>query len=1065
MKITSFRCIGLYGLCWLAQFQLQAWDRDRGPIWPDGTVEMYLHLGDSIVYEDGLTPNQVAAAVIAKWNPTMQRVQLVARTNSTVSRGYGNRVSDVTFDKTILGTAFGDGILGVEITDYDSTRRLESDVILNVNVKWDSYDGSLREGVVDLRRVLLHELGHTLGLDHPDEAGQFESAIMNSTVSYLTELQTDDLDGIGALYGYTTANPGRPPFLHSSPKTTTIVEGHHLHLSVDASGAQPMTYQWFKDGSLLPEFTYTSVAIEIVTPAAAGAYHVVVSNVAGTVTTGVAQVTVVKPIAPVIAFPNRHHEHEAVEGQGFGFSLRVLGSEPFTYQWYRNGVPIVGATSSSFGVEGVKGSDAGEYHAVVRNLSGSDSSPVITVTVEPQPLPKFSNVGINAPATLFLEEGRRTELRPPFSDSNAARQWYRDGVPIPNAQSTGLGVSYSDTPTGDYTLVLTNAAGTSTSGVMRVVHGIQDVESFTPVAAVDPTRAGHTFDDVLVDRRGNLILHSRLARHVWIWSVNESRFIATIPLFGGVNELSYSPTWDKILAVYSDGRLTQIPLDGSPRVETVLTRLEQAKVELEPIGELLFIRLAANDGSSSPIGLVLDASGHELSRLGGLAAAKTIAWDPLRRRIFFTNGLSLSYVLYSLHLSAEGVLSDLRYFTYGSEENFAADPLVVSPDGERLIAGTGEIYDGVNLGHLQSLGRDVDAGLWLDSAFITADSTTQGVRLIRWHDRIYSIEAETRVSGLNPRLFRAPDNRIILTTVSKGRFIVSTFDEHLRPLTRVTHLGVDLLSSKAKLSNLSTRVSLSDDGDGLLVAGFVIGGTEPMNLVVRAVGPSLSRFKITNYLADPALTVFGAGGEVVARNDDWTATGPDNLLQLFETLGAFSIQQLSKDAALRVTLPPGAYTAHVARGNQPGGVVLLEIYDASPDGTDAHLVNLSTRMHTGSGDQVLTTGFVVAGDLDRTLLVRAAGPSLARYGVPSLLLNPVLRVQQGANIKAQNDDWSGLPSLVSAAKTVGAFDFDSNSSRDSALLITFPPDAYTTQVTGADENSSGTVLVEIYTTD
>lgn len=1038
---------------------LSAWTRDRGQIWADGVVEIHLQLGGSEVYADGLTPNQVGAAAIAAWNPQMQRVQLVGRTGSTAPRGFGNGVNNVTFDTTILGTAFGDGVLGVEITDYDSTRRLESDVIINSNLVWDRYDGSWREDLKDLRRVLIHEFGHSLGLGHPDEAGQYYDSIMRSSVSYLTQLQTDDLDGIGALYGYTSTNPGRPPILVHLPESQTVEEGRILRITAEAVGAQPMTIRWFKDGNLLPEFTERSIHLPAVTFADAGAYHAIVSNVAGEVTTAIAQITVVKPIAPVVAFPDRNFEREAIEGMGFGLSLRVLGSPPFTYQWYRNGVPLAGATRESYGVSSSTESDAGQYHAVVSNLSGSAVSGITTITVEPLPVPRVSLLGMNARRPLYLEPGKTTLLRT-YGSGYQTERWYYEGQPLPLGFSNTM--SYSSTPPGDYAVLFTNSKGSSTSQIFRVVRGPVDTERVTPVPAVDPTRGDLTFDDILIDRRGNLILHSRLARNVWIWSVEESRFIATIPLLGGVNTLTYSSSWDRILVAYSDGRVTQIPLDGQPMVETVLARLGQSSVALDSIGDLLIVRWNEDYGATV---LILDANGVERSRMGGFTGSNLLSWNPLRRRVYLTNGSLRSYFLSSFQVSSDGLISDKRLLTYGVEEHFAADPLIVSPTGELIVSGTNQIYDGVTLEHAGSLVRDVDAGVWISGALITADTTTQGVKLTRWRDGSFDIEGEVRVSGHSPRIFQTADRRLVMTTVSAGRLLISTFDEYLRPLTRMTHRGQDLLATQSKLSNLSTRVSLSDDGDGLLVAGFVIRGTEPMDVLLRAIGPGLFSFGIKNHLEDPSLTVFGSNGVVLDHNDNWPTTNWENLSQLFSKLGAFGLNPGSRDAVLRMTLQPGAYTVHVARGNQPGGIALLEIYDASPPETAAQLVNLSTRMHTGSGDKTLITGFVLAGELDRTLLVRAAGPSLARFGVPGLLQNPLLRIQQGLDVQAQNDDWSGLSSVVASTSAVGAFEFESMTSQDSALLFTCIPDAYTTQVTGVEEGAAGTVLVEIYTTD
>ena len=122
-------------------------------------------------------------------------------------------------------------------------------------------------------------------------------------------------------------------------------------------------------------------------------------------------------------------------------------------------------------------------------------------------------------------------------------------------------------------------------------------------------------------------------------------------------------------------------------------------------------------------------------------------------------------------------------------------------------------------------------------------------------------------------------------------------------------------------------------------------------------------------------------------------------------------------------------------------------------------------MDAGSGEQTLVTGFVVEGDSDRSLLVRAAGPSLGRFGVTGVLGDPLLKVHQGSTLVGQNNDWAGAETVNLAARAAGAFDFHSPTSRDAALLINLPPGAYTAQVTDTDPTATGNVLVEVYTSN
>jgi len=99
------------------------------------------------------------------------------------------------------GGGFGDIVAEtVNCFAIESGALNASAVFVNSSVSWNAYDGALRLPVYDLRRVLLHELGHVLGLAHPDASGQEVVAIMNSRVSDLDRLQADDINGVFSLY-------------------------------------------------------------------------------------------------------------------------------------------------------------------------------------------------------------------------------------------------------------------------------------------------------------------------------------------------------------------------------------------------------------------------------------------------------------------------------------------------------------------------------------------------------------------------------------------------------------------------------------------------------------------------------------------------------------------------------------------------------------------------------------------------------------------------------------------------------------------------------------------------
>lgn len=272
------------------------------------------------------------------------------------------------------------------------------------------------------------------------------------------------------------------------------------------------------------------------------------------------------------------------------------------------------------------------------------------------------------------------------------------------------------------------------------------------------------------------------------------------------------------------------------------------------------------------------------------------------------------------------------------------------------------------------------------------------------------------------------------------------------------NLPVGKATSSARLVNLSVR-SRAGTGDQTLTMGFGLAGRGPERVLVRSVGPGLIPLGFFEPLADPQLKLFDAGSRRIQENDDWD--GSARLSQLFTAVGAFPLDPGSKDAALDAVLTPQTYTAQ-SSANGTDGVTLMEVYDADP-GVAGQLVNASVRTTAGSGLNTLIAGFVLAGTGSKTVLIRAVGPSLVKFGVSAttVLTDPKLSLSFGGPRVAENDNWSGGAELKAAFKAVGAFDYDSDTSKDAALLATLEPGAYTVVVSG-ENATTGVVLVEIY---
>lgn len=273
----------------------------------------------------------------------------------------------------------------------------------------------------------------------------------------------------------------------------------------------------------------------------------------------------------------------------------------------------------------------------------------------------------------------------------------------------------------------------------------------------------------------------------------------------------------------------------------------------------------------------------------------------------------------------------------------------------------------------------------------------------------------------------------------------------------VTLLAFDPAQRPA-LANASTR-GVVGAGDDVMIAGFVVQGTAPRSMLVRVLGPTLTSFGLTGVIDDPTLELF-SGSTRIAQNDDWRAGGAaaaTEVARLQLTPG------FDRESIVLQSLAPGAYTAIVrAKPGQPGGVALVEVYDASAYGGDysvgtAKTVNLSTRANVGTGGNVLITGFVIGGTLPRRVLLNGIGASLSNFGVSNALQNPKIELFQGSRKITEIDDWIDSTQFDDIVNT-------GNSPRDPAepaLLLTLNPGAYTAVLTGGG-GASGVALAEVY---
>ena len=272
------------------------------------------------------------------------------------------------------------------------------------------------------------------------------------------------------------------------------------------------------------------------------------------------------------------------------------------------------------------------------------------------------------------------------------------------------------------------------------------------------------------------------------------------------------------------------------------------------------------------------------------------------------------------------------------------------------------------------------------------------------------------------------------------------------------------------LGNISTRAFVQT-GDNVVIGGFIVQGTEPKKVIIRAIGPELSQYGIPNPLYNPTLELHDGTGALIGSNDNWMSTIIGGIIthnQVSDVMDSGHAPTDGRESAIVADLPAGNYTAIVRGVNNMTGVALVEVYDLSPE-TNSILGNISTRAFVQTGDNVMIGGFIVAGTESKRVIVRAIGPELTQYGVPDALNNPTLELHNGTGaLIASNDNW--LHTIVGGIITSDQTQAIRNSGyapgdgRESAIIADLPPGNYTAIVRAVD-NMTGVALVEVYDLD
>ncbi len=770
---------------------------------------------------------------------------------------------------------------------------------------------------------------------------------------------------------------------------------------------------------------------------------------------------------------------------------------------------VSGAREFRLRIGEITAADAGVYTLEISDGASTARSRGARLTVLPRPKPYVvnhpSHHTVVPGAIVSLEVFARstvsvvTEDQRPFYD-RPAYQWFKNGVSVPGATDARLAFYAKSADTGRYFARLTNPGGTTDSDVAEVVVDER-------ASALMPVQWGNSY---LVEGETRLFgVGMEVERRRFERTVDAVSWKIVGPPPSGNTARTPDFTPGLYVWVFRKGSVTEesrpFVQDYQPPIVPWMREHPQGRVA--PEGSV--VSLSASAVTYGPVtyqwqkdGVALPGQTLPSLTLTGFSAQKAGAY-----RVVCANALGSTTseaAVVELRQPEPPVITEqplgqtvvagspvtLRVSASGTSLRYQwrreGRPIVGATSaslswGAVAIADSGAYSVTVSDGALSTQSRTAQLRVYTATrvpefviqppaevvAVLGADAVlSAGVDGVPLPDRYQWKKNGVDIPGATDAKLKLRD----VTGDAAGAYSVVVTNSVGSVTSRAATLTVD---ARGRLVNLATRAAVGRDGD-ILIAGFVIGGTEPRQVLVRGIGDQLSEFGVGGVLRDPVVSLYDATGKLVDSNDDWFRLSEDKRTALeaaAKQVGAFAQRDDARDGALLATLAPGSYTVKVAGLANTTGVGLVEVYELGKPGT-GRLVNLSSRAVVGTGANILIPGLVLNGQTPRRLLIRAVGPGLAEFGVAGTLGDPVMTVFRGSEEVARNDNWGEQPgagsggnaasvaSIRTTMAAVGAFGLK-DGSRDAVLLLDLPPGSYTVQVAGV-AGATGVALVEVY---
>lgn len=782
----------------------------------------------------------------------------------TVPQVSGDGINSVFFSGNVFGDDFGEDVLAVTVTltpNSDPGVLVEADVVVNNIYHYDSYRGPLQGSVQDIHRILLHEFGHVLGLDHviKKPTGQ---AIMEPVISDYDHLGPDDVAGVQYLYGAKfDPIPGETTFRVGDFAYGFPLSANNNPTSFSIVGLPPGLIWNATDGSFTgvptKEGTYrTSVMshgafgdayvplqLDIVGPSdipgmrdmlRLGATSMVADPKRPSlyVTSGNSEIDKVDTttLAVTKLADTVHTSYPKISLSADGDTLLYYDTQPGSgpgseYKLDLNTLQTTGPIAvPARGTPVIEGLNNQAYIGAAAGVYQFDAT---TGIQEGVPFATPASISTTPPAVAISSDRRTLYVGSPAGDGFLASYDISGPVPLLLHKISGFFTEVTPTTDGKYLYYLRSKGATSL--LQRATLPLLNTTA-TLFTSTD------SLQEISIAKDGTV-------------------FVTASPRTSPGYPADYVLTFDPVTLMQT-GKLDLTVLDA-------------------PLAGIFLDRV------------VFDNSGNDFYTIlmgwGEVWAFSTdfASYPPLPPTKQLMNISTRSYI--------------------GSGEDQMIGGFIIQGTKSKQVV-------------IRGLGPSLPiTGALSNPVLDLYDSTG---KLIATNDNWTVNRLNIVATQLAPTSSR---EATIERTLDPGAYTVIEHDARNQPGLGLVEI-YDLNPADSLLANISTRGRV-DTGDNVMIGGFIIGGKEITNVLIRALGPSLTGQGVTQPLADPYLTLHDGNGEVIATDDNWRAT------QQSQISATGIAPKNDKEAAIIAALAPGNYTAIVSGKDGGTGVALVEVYN------------------------------------------------------------------------------------------------------------------------------------------